>query len=82
MSISSSKGMEFPFVTVCGMNEGVLPSQEGDIDEERRLAYVACSRAQDLLMLTCVKKNDESESILPSRFLSDMEPYMTEVVEG
>ncbi|MEI6297575.1 MAG: ATP-dependent helicase, partial [bacterium] len=37
MSISSSKGMEFPFVTVCGLNEGVLPSQEGDIDEERRL---------------------------------------------
>jgi len=64
-------------VIVCGMNEGVLPSQEGDIDEERRLAYVACSRAQDGLMLTCVGESDDPESILPSRFLSDMEPYLT-----
>ncbi len=77
MTIHSSKGKEFPFVTVCGLNEGVLPSQEGDIDEERRLAYVACSRAQAGLMLTCVGESDEPGSILPSRFLSDMEPYMT-----
>ena len=77
MTIHSSKGMEFPFVTVCGMNEGVLPSHEGDIDEERRLAYVACSRARNGLMLTCVGESDEPGSILPSRFLSDMEPYMT-----
>ena len=77
MSIRSCTGMEFPFVTVCGLNEGVLPSQEGDIDEDRRLAYVACSRARNGLMLTCVKENCEPGSILPSRFLSDMEPYMT-----
>ena len=77
MTIHSSKGKEFSHVIVCGMNEGVLPSQEGDIDEERRLAYVACSRAQDGLMLTCVGESDDPESILPSRFLSDMEPYLT-----
>ena len=77
MTIHSSKGKEFPFVTVCGLNEGVLPSPEGDIDEERRLAYVACSRARDGLMLTCVGESDEPVSILPSRFLSDMEPYLT-----
>ncbi len=79
MTIHSCKGMEFPFVTVCGMNEGGLPSgksvSEEEIEEERRLAYVAFSRAQKLLTLTSANGFDFNHIPLrPSRFLSEIMP--------
>jgi len=76
MSIHTSKGMEFPYVFLCGLNEGVFPSRKintpDEMDEERRLAYVAMTRAMDRLYLS------DSEGIsndgifkYPSRFIFD-----------
>lgn len=51
MTIHAAKGLEFPVVIIIGMNDGILPSKQsidgGDIEEERRLAYVAMTRAED-----------------------------------
>ena len=56
MTIHAAKGLEWPTVIIAGCNEGVLPSRQAikndDIEEERRLAYVAWTRAQDQLILT------------------------------
>lgn len=76
MTIHTSKGMEFPYVFICGLNEGVFPSRKintpDEMDEERRLAYVAMTRAMDRLYLS------DSEGIsndgifkYPSRFIFD-----------
>jgi superfamily I DNA/RNA helicase len=55
MTIHAAKGLEFPTVIVIGMNEGVLPTRQainrGDVEEERRLAYVAITRAENRLLL-------------------------------
>jgi DNA helicase-2/ATP-dependent DNA helicase PcrA len=56
MTIHSAKGLEFPYVFVCGMSEGIFPSSRAmskkQLEEERRLAYVAFTRAEDKLYLT------------------------------
>lgn len=76
MTIHTSKGMEFPYVFICGLNEGVFPGRRintpEEMDEERRLAYVAMTRAMDRLYLS------DSEGIsndgvfkFPSRFIFD-----------
>jgi DNA helicase-2/ATP-dependent DNA helicase PcrA len=76
MTIHTAKGMEFPYVFVCGLNEGVFPSRQTatpeDMDEERRIAYVAMTRAMDALFLS------DSEGVsndgifkYPSRFIFD-----------
>jgi len=54
MTIHKAKGLEFPVVFVIGLVEGILPSKKGDIEEERRIAFVGISRAMALLYLsTC-----------------------------
>jgi len=54
MTIHKAKGLEFPVVFVIGLVEGILPSKKGDIEEERRIAFVGISRAMELLYLsTC-----------------------------
>lgn len=57
-TIHSVKGLEFPVVLVIGCNEGIMPSKQsvaaGDIEEERRIMYVAMTRAEDKLIL-CVR---------------------------
>lgn len=55
MTIHGSKGKEWPCVAVFSMVEGVLPNRDGDIDQERNTAYVACTRAKDNLLLTYYK---------------------------
>lgn len=74
MSIHRSKGLEWPHVYVVGLNEMILPHIKGDIEEERRLAYVAATRARDTLTLSYVRKVAVASGIrevAPSRFLLD-----------
>jgi DNA helicase-2/ATP-dependent DNA helicase PcrA len=52
MTVHKSKGMEFPVVFVIGMVEGLLPSSKGNLEEERRICFVAISRAMHLLFLS------------------------------
>ena len=52
MTIHKAKGLEFPVVFVIGLLEGVMPTKKGDIEEERRIAFVAISRTMRLLYLS------------------------------
>ena len=52
MTVHKAKGLEFPVVFVIGMVEGILPSKKGDLEEERRICFVAMSRAMKLLFLS------------------------------
>ena len=52
MTIHKAKGLEFPVVIVIGMIEGIIPTKKGDIEEERRICFVAISRAMRLLYLS------------------------------
>ena len=52
MTVHKAKGLEFPIVFLIGMVEGILPSKKGDIEEERRICFVAISRAMKLLYLS------------------------------
>ena len=63
MTIHSAKGLEFPKVFLCGMEEGLFPGKgaifsdsESEIEEERRLCYVAITRAMDSLTITCARR--------------------------
>ena len=60
LTVHAAKGLEFPVVAVCGMEHGLFPHQraleEGSVEEERRLFYVAMTRAQDELILTHTDK--------------------------
>lgn len=78
MTIHASKGLEWPIVVIAGMNEGILPSKhaESDLNElesERRLAYVAYTRAKDQLILTTRPQIGEGNDIKypVSRFISE-----------
>lgn len=74
MSVHKSKGLEWPHVWVAGFNEMILPHVKGDIEEERRLAYVAATRARDTLVLSYVRTMATRAGIKdvdPSRFLED-----------
>lgn len=86
MTIHSAKGLEFPVVFVIGMEETIFPSSksvetEGGIDEERRLCYVAVTRARNLLYLTHARGRmlyGQTTHNLPSRFLGEIpEEYLS-----
>jgi ATP-dependent DNA helicase Rep len=79
MTLHASKGLEFPYVFIVGMEEGLLPHQssidEDNIDEERRLAYVGITRAQKVLFMTLVKERRQYGEVRnpePSRFLYEL----------
>ncbi len=79
MTLHASKGLEFPYVFMVGMEEGFLPHQvsidEDNIEEERRLAYVGITRAQQELTFTLCKERrqyGESTRPEPSRFLDEL----------
>lgn len=81
MTLHASKGLEFPYVFIMGMEEEILPhrsSIEADtIEEERRLAYVGITRArQNLAMTFAAKRKQYGEIIecMPSRFLDELPP--------
>ena len=83
MTVHAAKGLEFPTVFLCGMNEGVFPSRkistlEG-MEEERRLAFVAVTRARERLFLSEAEGfNFDGSNRWPSRFLFDMGDALTE----
>ena len=71
MSIHTAKGSECSTVFVVGTAEGILPDlahDEVNIDEENRLAYVACTRAKDKLFVTYPKTSTNGSAVAPSRF--------------
>ncbi|CAI1060264.1 DNA helicase Rep [Serratia entomophila] len=79
MTLHASKGLEFPYVFLVGMEEGLLPHQssidEDNVDEERRLAYVGITRAQKELIFTlCRERRQYGELVRPepSRFLLEL----------
>ena len=86
MTLHSAKGLEFPFVFMVGMSEGVFPNnraiEEGGEDEERRLCYVGITRAQQELTFSMAKSRKRyGESIKqePSRFLLNIDPDLLAV---
>lgn len=79
MTLHASKGLEFPHVFLIGMEEGILPHQtsidEDNVEEERRLAYVGITRAQQTLTFSlCKERRQYGEIIKPeaSRFLMEL----------
>ncbi|MFO6132760.1 3'-5' exonuclease, partial [Pseudomonas aeruginosa] len=81
MTLHASKGLEFPYVFIMGMEEEILPhrsSIEADtVEEERRLAYVGITRARQNLAMTFAAKRKQYGEIIdcsPSRFLDELPP--------
>ena len=88
MTLHASKGLEFPYVFLVGMEEGTLPHKNSipsednpdvdNVDEERRLAYVGITRARQeltiLLARESVQRGGIPSSIKPSRFLKELSP--------
>lgn len=78
MTAHGAKGLEFPYVFMFQMNEGDFPSSKAadyiSMEEERRLAYVAMTRAEKELYLTLAEKySDEGTNMHPSRFVLDID---------
>lgn len=78
MTVHAAKGLEFPYVFLCGMNEGIFPSRKvrtlQGMEEERRLAFVALTRAEKGLCLSEADgRNFDGSPRYPSRFLLDID---------
>jgi superfamily I DNA/RNA helicase len=85
ITMHSCKGLEYPHVYIVGLENGLLPHarsrEEGTLDEERRLFYVAITRAMLALSISYCKtrkKYGKSESCHPSPFLNDLPPELVE----
>lgn len=77
LTIHAAKGLEWPFVFVVGMEEGTLPHERsiGDpaaLEEERRLCYVALTRAGERLYLSWTASRNRGQRLKPSRFLDEI----------
>jgi DNA helicase-2/ATP-dependent DNA helicase PcrA len=80
LTIHASKGLEWPVVFVCGLEEGTLPHERSLVDpvgieEERRLCYVAMTRAAERLYLSWAAGRVRGRETKPSRFLGEIEAY-------
>lgn len=92
MTLHSAKGLEFPKVYICGMEENIFPGSiavydpsDDEMEEERRLCYVGITRAQKQLTLTCARqrmRNGEPNFNFPSRFISEIPRYLIQQTEG
>jgi DNA helicase-2/ATP-dependent DNA helicase PcrA len=85
LTMHSAKGLEFPYVYIYGMNDGQFPSQRalesGTIEEERRLCYVALTRAQKELTVSFSTRRTRYKEVLelqPSRFLLEIPAELLE----
>ena len=86
MTVHAAKGLEFPHVFLCGMNEGIFPSGRTNtlpgMEEERRLAFVAVTRAEKALYLSEAEgRNLDGSPRYPSRFVLDIDPELLEYTE-
>ena len=91
MTIHASKGLEFPVVFIAGTEEGLIPhgravDEGGDaaVEEERRLFYVAITRARDKLLISACRSRRRQNSTVesqPSRFLDEIPPHLVEYHE-
>ncbi len=90
MTIHAAKGLEFPYVFICGLEEGLFPHERlddssVDTEEERRLFYVAITRASKKLFLTYahIRTIYGNQKInLPSSFLNDIDKNLVESEDG
>lgn len=90
MTVHSAKGLEFPTVFVVGLEENIFPSpmatgSKRELEEERRLLYVAITRAERHCILTCARNRyryGKMEFDTPSRFISDIDPKLLKVEEN
>lgn len=91
MTIHSAKGLEFPIVFIAGMEEGLFPSEMSaesprELEEERRLFYVALTRAEKQVILTFAKsrfRNGKMEFSSPSRFIREIpQQYFSSRLQG
>ena len=86
MTMHSAKGLEFPVVFAVGMEEGIFPGMraigdEEEMEEERRLCYVAMTRAKQRLHMTCAAQRmlyGRTSANRPSRFLGEIPPERVE----
>jgi DNA helicase-2/ATP-dependent DNA helicase PcrA len=87
MTLHSAKGLEFPYVYMCGMEEGIFPgymsiyadNPQEEIEEERRLCYVGITRAMKCLSLSAAKHRmlrGETSYNKPSRFINEIPRYL------
>ncbi|WP_209124797.1 DNA helicase PcrA [Alkalihalobacillus sp. BA299] len=89
MTMHSAKGLEFPIVFIIGMEEGVFPHsrslfEEEEMEEERRLAYVGITRAEEQLFLTNARSRTlfgRTNTNAPSRFLKEIPEYCLEEMQ-
>ncbi|TMV47235.1 DNA helicase PcrA [Paenibacillus mesophilus] len=90
MTMHSAKGLEFPVVFIIGMEEGVFPHSRAfmdneELEEERRLAYVGITRAEEQLYLTCARMRTlfgKTTANAPSRFFKEIPGELVESVGG
>jgi len=90
MTIHSAKGLEFPTVFVVGLEENIFPSpmcvnSMRELEEERRLLYVAITRAEKHCILTCAQNRfryGRMEFDTPSRFIKDFDPSLLKIEGG
>ncbi|WP_294802805.1 UvrD-helicase domain-containing protein [uncultured Gemmiger sp.] len=90
MTIHSAKGLEFPYVFVVGMEDGVFPGDlarynEADMEEERRLCYVAITRAKKALYLSSSRSRmifGQTKRNPPSCFLSEIDPALLDETQS
>jgi len=86
MTVHAAKGLEFPYVFLCGLNEGIFPSRktrtQQAMEEERRLAFVAVTRAQKRLYLSAASGlNFDASLRYPSRFLLELDDGLLEYAQ-
>ena len=90
MTMHAAKGLEFPVVVIAGLEEGLFPhsrasDEEADLDEERRLCYVAMTRAQSRLVLSGAARRrifGEYQGSQPSRFLDEVPAELVDRIES
>lgn len=92
MTLHSAKGLEFPYVFICGMEDGIFPSymtmiseDDEDMEEERRLCYVGITRAKERLYLSAAKRRmmqGRTQFNKVSRFIDEIPDQLIKVDQG